>query len=236
MSRRILFVVVIVLTVSMCVRDTVCAQSDEFRRAYAIYAYGEYRRAAKEFSSLLYPLKLTDKEEILKAHQYLGICYFLLDEKVAAENEFGSILRIEPGYSLDPLFTPPEIVGFFDNLKKAAEQEARTEARKRQALFALNFVPFGVGQFQNGHRVKGYVLLGTEGAALVTNILTYYLRTTMEASPNHYLSQDVKLANKLQDTQIVAFWVFVGAGVYGIVDALWHFPTAAVSPAEHGGT
>jgi len=199
------------------------AESEGFQKAYSMYAYGDFKEAAKQFHSLLYPLVLKDKDEILKAYQYLGICYYILDQKLAAENEFRAILRTDPHYSLDPLFTPPQIVEFFDELKRAIGMEAQ----RKRALFFLNFVPFGVGQFQNGQKTKGYLLLGVEGTALLTNLVTYYTRKTMETSPDTYSKDDVKTANRLQDAQLIAFWVFVGTGVYGIVDAVWNFPAEA---------
>jgi len=215
------FIFLCVLCVSTS--NVALAESEGFQKAYALYAYGDFKEAAKQFHSLLYPLVLKDKDEILKAYQYLGICYYLLDQRLAAENEFRAILRTEPHYSLDPLFTPPQIMDFFNVLKR----EIGMEAQRRKALFYLNFVPFGVGQFQNGQKTKGYIFLGVEGTALLTNLVTYYVRKTMETSPDHYWKKDVKTANRLQDAQLIAFWVFVGTGVYGIVDAVWNSPTEA---------
>lgn len=217
---KALSAVIAVCVIILCGRGSALAESEEFKKAYSIYAYGEYKEAAKQFHALLYPMKLKEEREVLKAHQYLGICYYILDQKLAAENEFRAILREDSNYTLDPLFTPPDIVGFFESLRK----ESKVEIQKKKALFVLNFVPFGVGQFQNGQKTKGYILLGTEGAALITSFVTYYARKTMEVSPNSYEKRDVDLARRLQDVQLAAFWVFVGAGIYGIVDAVWHFP------------
>jgi len=216
-------VFILVCALCVCTWKVALAESEGFQKAYAMYAYGDFKEAAKQFHSLLYPLVLKDKDEILKAYQYLGICYYILDQKLAAENEFRAILRTEPHYSLDPLFTPPQIVDFFNGLKR----EIGMEVQRRRALFYLNFVPFGVGQFQNGQKAKGYVLLGVEGTALLTNLVTYYARKTMETSPDVYSKEDIKSANRLQDAQLIAFWVFVGTGVYGIVDAVWNSPTEA---------
>ena len=221
-------IIVVICMMTLCGWGTALAESEEFQKAYTVYAYGDYNEAAKQFHALLYPLRLKDEKEILRAHQYLGICYYILTQRLAAENEFRAILRIYPQYSLDPLFTPPDILGFFETVRL----EARGEVQRKKALFFLSFIPFGVGQFQNGQKVKGYVLLGTEGAALVTNLVTFYARKTMETSPNHYWKRDVVLANRLQDAQLVAFWVFVGAALYGIVDAVWNFSPKEI---ESGG-
>src|SRR5262249_23838755 len=43
---------------------------------------------------------------------------------------------------------------------------------KQRRYFVLNFVP-PFGQFQNGERVKGYVIGGLLGATLAANVTTY---------------------------------------------------------------
>ena len=43
----------------------------------------------------------------------------------------------------------------------------------RRRNWALNFMPFGIGQFQNGDEVKGTLLGAGQAAALTTNVVSY---------------------------------------------------------------
>src|SRR6185503_5681626 len=96
-----------------------------------------------------------------------------------------------PDYHFDPLLDPPRVVEFFNGVRKEEENEiaaleaarkrrdADAAARKKQEAdarcaaqarvyqknsYAVNFIPFGAGQFQNGQRGRGWAFLSVEAA------------------------------------------------------------------------
>lgn len=102
----------------------------------------------------------------------------------------------------------------------------------------LTFLPFGVGQFQNGHNVKGILLASGGGLALVTNItcfsLLYGLRKTWldERGRTKYYYEDKELADALTVTGYVTFGVFMATWLYGIIDASIYFEPVVTTPYE----
>ena len=111
----------------------------------------------------------------------------------AAEAQFLALLRESPDYELDPLAYPTSVVEFFELTKQkhAPELEARRGASQdqvppsagltsiyiervvRRRNWGLNFMPFGVGQFQNGDDIKGTLLGAGQAAALTTNVAAF---------------------------------------------------------------
>jgi len=124
--------------------------------------------------------------------------------------------------------------------KEMAEREAlRKEAERyvwvipeRNAWLAL--VPFGVGQFQNGHRAKGMTLLVGEavlGAASLSLALTVRLRYPDGTFPNADAGER-DIADTLVSAQIITGALFFGAVIYGVVDALAYYDRARVRPRK----
>jgi len=137
---------------------------------------------------------------------------FFQGDNDAAAQEFRKLLQLQPDYRFDPLLDPPQVIDLFNGVLHAHEAEvANLEAKQREAArarqrdreeceklragptviekrfgrnsFLLNFVPFGAGQFQNGHRRKGWAFLAGQAslaaasvAALTTNFSLYGFR------------------------------------------------------------
>ena len=55
---------------------------ERFKKAENTFRFQDYRRAVKQLESLLYPVVvLKDPNRILKAHEYLGACFYWLKDK-----------------------------------------------------------------------------------------------------------------------------------------------------------
>lgn len=99
------------------------------------------------------------------------------------------------------------------------------------------YVPFGVGQFQNGERVKGTALAIVESAAVTTSAGVWlYLRlkypqdlVPLDEGPN---------VRTLQKVQIVAGVTFFATYALGVIDALVNYRvrTRGISPAIISGS
>ncbi len=238
----------------------------QFERGKAAYDRGEYARAIGILRPLLYPeIRLESEGQVVQTHRMLGVAHLFGMQNQNAAQEFRKLLQLRPDFRFDAILDPPQVVDFFNGVLREQEAEIaritamRKEAelaarREREALerarngpvivekryarnsFALNFVPFGVGQFQNGQRGKGWAFLASESllaavsvSALATNFALY------GASPKRRPClapaegagaecardrTDEERSKLLLQTQVVSGALFFGVAAWGIVDAL----------------
>src|SRR4051812_152214 len=169
------------------------AARDSFDRGRTAFGRAEYARAIEILHPLLYPDVLLDSEgEVVQAHRMLGVAYLFENRPDEARREFKKLLELRPDYRFDPLLDPQRVVDFFNGVLKEEQaviakmterrlQREREQAERRERdaerlrlpptivhyerhSYAVNFVPFGGGQFQNGQRRKGWLFLGAEAA------------------------------------------------------------------------
>ena len=254
MSRPLLALTLLLF--SVFVTRTASAAPSELEQAAQAYAKGEYKRAISLLTPLLYPtIRLPSEDMVKRAHKMLGISYVFEKDEASAGKEFLAILSSQPDYRLDPLVEPESAVKLFDkvraeNAEKLQKIKAGLEAeRKRREAelkrknaqpklqlvieretitrsFWANFVPFGVGQFQNGHRVKGWILFSAQiglGVASLSSAIVY--RVTF-ANQSIVPAEDVSSARALSAVQVITGAAFFAAVAYGIVDALLYYEPA----------
>ena len=259
----------------------------EFERGKNAFARGEYGRAVELLRPLVYPEARLDSEgEVVQAHRMLGVASLFENDADGARREFRKLLELRPDYRFDPLLDPPRVVDFFNLVVKDEEAElAVIEAKRRrreeellarqkreaerlraqQAVvlrydhhsYAVNFLPFGAGQFQNGQRRKGYAFLGAElalggasVAAFATNFALFGIAphrrcTVPQPIDANGLSQrcpdmdidrsDENLSTNLLRAQVITGGLFFAAAIWGVVDALRHYEgEVLISPAPNG--
>lgn len=247
--------------------------SEDFEKGKTAFDRGEYSRAIQLLRPLLYPEpRLRTEGEIVRAHRMLAFAHFALRENDAAAQEFRKLLQLRPDFPLDPLIDPPEIVDFFNGVRKEQEKElAELEARRRAAeleerrrleaarqgpvvierryarnSFAIAFVPFGAGQFQNGQRGKGWAFLVGESVlgavsvgALATNFALYGPRPRIRCVPDTAAPSppgqvdacppgwspgpEQRNSERLTQVQIWSGALFFATAVWGVVDAILHY-------------
>ncbi|HZL16812.1 MAG TPA: tetratricopeptide repeat protein [Polyangia bacterium] len=247
---------------------------EAFDRGRTAFGRAEYRRAIEILHPLLYPEVLLDSEgEVVQAHRMLGVAYLYQNQSDEARREFHKLLELRPDYRFDPLLDPQQVVDAFNGVVKEEETEiASFEARRRQRdqellarrlreerlrppvttilryehhPYGLNFVPFGVGQFQSGQRRKGWLFLGVEAGlgavsigAFATNLALYGLHPhrkclVQEPIDSNGLSETCppdKIDHSQEDTssallrvQLVTGALFFATAIWGVVDALRHY-------------
>ncbi len=241
------------------------AARDAFDRGRTAFGRAEYARAIEILHPLLYPEVLLDSEgEVVQARRMLGVAYLFENKPDEARREFRKLLELRPDYRFDPLLDPQRVVDFFNGVLKdeeavIAEMEQRRLARIRKFeppgrrlppvvmryerhSFAVNFVPFGAGQFQNGQRRKGWLFLGIESflgavsvGAFAANLSIYGLTPHRKcnvdqpmgiecpASAIDHSQEDMSRA--LVGVQVVSGALFWAVSVWGVIDALvYHQP------------
>lgn len=242
--------------------------AEELQRGKNAYDRGEYNRAVEIVYPLLYPdTRLQSDGQIVQAHRILGVSFLFEGHKGEAEQEFRKLLQLLPDYHFDALLDPPEVVDFFNDVRKSyggelGQLEAKRKAVEQERLrptvierrvgrnsFAVSFIPFGAGQFQNGHRKKGWSFLVAESAfgavsvaAFATNIAVYGLRPqrscrvdiTDRACPPEQISHtDENRSRWLTRAQVGSGALFFAAVAWGILDAIYYYrPETQLSLAD----
>ena len=257
--------------------------ADELDRGKTAFGRAEYARAIHILRPLLYPdLRLDSYEDVVQAHRMLGVAHLFENQPDEAKREFRKLLELRPDYHFDPLLDPPRVVEFFNGVRReeageiAALEAARKKrdanlaARRQQEAdarcaaqarlivqshhsYAVNFVPFGAGQFQNGQRRKGWAFLGVEAAlgavslgAFVTNFALFgasHQRRCLDPTTSGDTTgvahncmnidhSEEDLSRNLLRLQLISGGLFFATAAWGIVDALQNFTPMISSETE----
>lgn len=214
---------------------------------------GNYQEAIPLLNFLLYPdARLSRVADLVEAHILLGVSHFELGSRAEAKREFDEALFLDDGITLDPLLFSDEAIEFFKQRKQAyleqasRDAEARALAEERDRLrkaienmivierrpYYINFVPFGAGQFQNGHDGKGIALfvsqsiLGGASAGLwVWQVGKYGYNGTVP-------EDEVSTVRRLQQIQVSTGLACLALMVGGIIDSLIHYESSTRRPAD----
>jgi hypothetical protein len=218
----------------------------------------------------------------------LGVASLFENKPDDARREVRKLLELRPDYRFDPLLDPRRVVDFFDVVVKEEEADlAVIEAKRRRReqelaarhqrdlerlraqeavvmryehhAFAVNFIPFGAGQFQNGQRSKGWLFLGAEAALAATSVAAFttnfaifgvapYRRCNVmqpidagglpQPCPADQIDRtDENLSKNLLRTQVISGGLFFAVAIWGVVDAIRHYESdVLISPAPGGLT
>jgi hypothetical protein len=155
------------------------------------------------------------------------------------------------GYTLDPAAFPAEVLRVFGAVRARLIEELRTdeaerarlaaerERRRRQALMALvhlaeidediiphepglAWIPFGVGQFQNGDETLGGFFLGAETATMLSGLIALTIWAPLLDAHDEMgrtSTIDVGVLRGLQIANIVSFSAFGVLAIAGIIEA-----------------
>lgn len=208
-----------------------------FDRAKQKFFAGDYKDVIRQIGPLLYPnLRLSSEEDLVEAHLLLGAAHFEEGDRDAARVEIEEALKIDLEAAIGPPNFSPQAVAFFREVRKGylartnAAREAAKDAAFRRALesavlfdrhqFYINFIPFGAGQFQNGHRWKGIgffvgqtVFGGTSLGLYLYQVLRYGF------SGGEVPQGEVDSVRRVQVLQVATGGVALALMIWGILDA-----------------
>ena len=236
----------------------------ELRRAKNEYAYGNYEQAAEMLRSLLYPIRLSNDEQVIETRKYLALSYYLLGKFVAASEEFGKLLYLSPDFQLDPYTVPPPIIELLELVRtqrkpeldairqRKTDERAHTAAQQgfvrhvEQTMYERSeigtLLPFGVGQFQNGDYGWGTLFAVGEVALVGINIACYLVASSY--GPTYSTTHQRSVVDALTVGQYASLALFGITWSLGVYQARLSFqPVVAGKPivhdepvAPHGGT
>lgn len=189
------------------------------RRSIDHYVVGRYQDAVEILRPLVESRVLKDRADQLEALRTYGISLYLTGARPGAERAFRDLLRLDPEARLDPSFVRPEVVAFFEQVRKKHRLELRAVERRGSRSVAVNLLP-PWGQFRNGHRVKGYLLLGGELTCGLTSITTAALLWSWQDDTGQFGDRE-HLYRPLSVLNYVSFGLTVALVAYGVVDGLY---------------
>jgi hypothetical protein len=181
-------------------------------RAAAAYEYGDLNQVVESARYITEGSLPATPEQQTQAFRLLGIGLYLTNRPLGAEAAFAELLRKDPRARLDPTTTRPELVAFFESLRR---QHLVKERSTRKMIW--NFIPPG-GQFQNGDDTKGWIILGAGLLSGATCATTYILHETWALPADQSKHGDA--ATTMKTVNIVSGTVVIAIYLYGVVDGL----------------
>ncbi len=138
--------------------------------------------------------------ELVDVHTVAGLILISRNERSEARSHFSAALSLDPDLTLDPLIASPEVVDFFESVKRdsASTSPAQpppvryipVEDPRAGAALRSMLVP-GWGQMYKGQQTKGAIMMGAWGFAAAGTIASHFIRNDRE---DRYLSETDPLA------------------------------------------
>jgi hypothetical protein len=189
-------------------------------RAAAAYEYGDLAQvleSARPVAEGAYPG--TTEEQRARALRFLGIGLYLSGWTDGAETAFVKLLELRPRARLDPATARPEVLAFFEDVRR--------RHGKRPSLL-LGFLP-PLGQLQNGDVGRAWLFGGLELASLAGALGSLaWLETTKGDDKTH--GRRPNLARAVRAAHFASWGVFAAAYAAGVADALLRRDRADAEP------
>jgi hypothetical protein len=189
-------------------------------RANAAYEYGDMKEVVDSARPVVDGAIEATPAERLQALRLLGIGLYLTGRPTGAEAAFLEFLRSRPKARLDPTSTRPEVVAFFEDVRRRhrSDIEDAARARTRRSL-VWNFLP-PIGQFKNGDYGRGGIILGLEATSLATAITTnLLLHKWHQPGPGNIYGEHTEAAKTVQTWNYISVGVLAASYAAGVVDA-----------------
>jgi hypothetical protein len=144
--------------------------ADILRQGNEAAATGDWGKVA----ALVDPLLRVElpKPDRAEAYRLAALAAFYQHRNGDADAHFLAYLRIDPDAQLDPALYQPDVVTFFNDVKVRHAGALRAARPKQKRYWLLNLVPPG-GQFQNGDRTKGWLIVGALGTFAAVNLSSF---------------------------------------------------------------
>jgi tetratricopeptide (TPR) repeat protein len=220
--------------------------SEDLDHARSSFRARDCDSAMKTLSFLLYPKEqLALPQDLIEAHEMLGACSVDTGRTEEAKGEFEKALQIDPTSHLDPSFFTVGAQHLFDETRsdlearRAKEAEIRKLQEERERLqkirenlvlveshhYYQNFLPFGLGQFQNGDQGKGYLFATGQGLALSGSVgLWLYLVSKYGVNCPHCVKlEDADGVRYMQFASISLGGLAIGLYAWSVIDAVVHY-------------
>jgi len=209
-------------------------------RARAAYEYGEMEMVVESARLVAEGRLHPTPAERAQALRYLGIGLYLTERQEGAETAFFDLLRLRPHTRLEATTTRPDVVAFFENVRRRHAVEINEAASNRPGKsLALAFLP-PFGQFQSGHKARGITIAALEvltlGGAIATDLQLHawdkYPGHTFMPAPGQPGEGHADAARTVLVLNRVSVTALVATVIIGIIDGVASY--TAVEPEDTG--
>jgi tetratricopeptide (TPR) repeat protein len=187
-----------------------------------LYEEGLYDEAI----SLIQDSLTSDTLNIKQLLFFLASCYIARGDRDNGAMTFKRLIKIDPGFQLDTILTPPKILEIFKTVR--AQEPAlqvktlRPDPRPSPLLsIPLGFVPGGAGQFYHREPKKGALLLAAQAASIAVFVWAGWKRDgCYKSGPQGYGWYEGNEAayNRYTNYARIGFGIFVGSYTVGVID------------------
>jgi hypothetical protein len=196
-------------------------------RVRAAYEYGEMDMVVDSARMVAEGRLHPSPAERAQALRYLGIGLFLTGRQEGAETAFFDLLRLRPQSRLDPTSTRPDVVAFFEGVRRRHADAIDAAAKDKPGKsFALALLP-PAGQFQSGHKGRGITIAALEVLSLGGALATYFQLRAWERSdhtfgpgPGEKGVDHTDDAHTLKALNAVSVAVFATTLIVGAIDGI----------------
>lgn len=225
--QRHLFVLVFVLL------EPVLAQPDNidstFRAIELSFESGSYISAELEARRVLELPGIMDSTRVI-TEKWIAFSLIAQGKPSLAKDHFAALLRLNPQFELDPVFTSPKILAVFNETKryqsaylKSRDMSAVNQPRQTPAISFRTVVFPGWEQLHANRSTSGYLFLGggigTLGAGIVFEVLRSSARNEyLSATSSAAIQSKYSRYNKFYKAEIFAFSAFAVVYIASEID------------------
>ncbi|MBT8401977.1 MAG: hypothetical protein KJO98_15995 [Rhodothermia bacterium] len=195
MRSTLLTVVVIHLSIPVLAQDLPTAS--DVRGAYERLSFDDALELAAqvtENADAYLPRELVD------VHTVAGLILISRNDRSGARSHFAAALSLDPDLTLDPVFASPDVVDFFELVKRESASASSAqpppvryipvEDPRAGAALRSMLIP-GWGQMYKGQQTKGALMMGVWGLAATGTVASHFIRSNRE---DRYLAETDPLA------------------------------------------
>jgi len=246
-----LFIILILLNISLFANNEITNKAESkvnitknLNRAKAFFEYGNYQESINILNELLKDKTKLNSSSLLNIYQLIARAEYYNKNEEYSEFYLKMLYLFKSDYHFDPVFVNPEFIDFANNIyikykpeiiknkndlsellrKKNPENYGNINTEK---YFYKNFIPFGIGQFQNGHKYKGYMLMGLETLFLTASVTTYALLKYYQGDDYTFENKDLAYSAKVMNN--ISFYMLGAVYLYATIDAIVYYNASDIN-------
>lgn len=224
MKINILLLFVLTLFISSLFSKEQVALNEE--SCFSYYREGKYEKVVDCINSILYTANISDTTRLLKMYEYLGVCLSMQNKNGSARAAFNKLLNLNSDYELNPNMYLPEIISLFQIAKFQKRTSLKVLILDTIPAYPIvyNFLPFGLPQIKNNHKIKGGIVSVLQGAAIAFSIVGFVNKKSFYSEQFHYKEEDLEKAKRFDFMQRISIVGFSLTYVYSIIDGIFNKP------------
>ena len=198
------------------------------KQAESAYEYGDMPLLVESARLVTDGTLKSTESQRAEGFRFLGIGLYVTGRVQGAKTAFEQLLTLRPDTHLDAGTTRPEIITFFLNLRQARIEQLRVAQYANRPSAMWNFLP-PMGQFNNGQRVKGWVLLAAEASTWIVATTTFAVKKSWEQRggsvcelglADERCRDRTETARTLRQVNLGGSFVLAALYLYGVLDGL----------------